>query len=438
MKKRKLILSILAATATLAMASVATGCKLKEWYEQKTCDHSYDGGVETIEPTCTQEGEITFTCEDCGHTYTESEPMLEHAWDDGEVTTSPTCTETGIKTYTCTSEDCTATKTEIMPVAEHTAKTIAAIPATCTTVGYTAWEKCEDCNAVLVPKKEIAALGHTEVADKAVAATCTTAGKTAGSHCGTCGETLTAQKVVQALGHTPVTVAGKSPTCTETGLTSGSECETCGEVFTAQEEIPVVDHTEVIDSAVAATCAETGLTEGKHCSVCNEVLVAQEVVAKTNTHVDENSDSTCEVCGGIDFAFYQDTANYIAESYTAWSALDGEVARLHVATTTADGTVTDNRFTWVTAGNYMFTYNRENDEFDYIVTGFVEMDGFGNLTHNDIQYHAFTVDGEWYVDVYFTNDIKINYLAGFRDAEMTESAYEEYGWGVVNFADDNA
>lgn len=245
MKKTKLILSILAATATLAMASVATGCKVKEWF----CEHSYDDGVVVKEATCAEEGEVLFTCDDCGKEYTESVEVIPHTYDSGAITTEPTCTETGIRTYTCTV--CAHEKTEVVAKAEHTAKTVAAVAATCETVGYTEWSYCADCNAVLVPKKEIAALGHTEVADKAVAATCTTAGKTAGSHCGTCGETLTAQTVVQALGHTPVTVAGKSPTCTETGLTNGSKCETCGEVFTAQTEIAALGHT---DGAVCETC----------------------------------------------------------------------------------------------------------------------------------------------------------------------------------------
>ena len=44
-------------------------------------------------------------------------PACDHVWDEGKVTTEPTCTEAGVKTYTCTK--CSRTKTEELPALGH-------------------------------------------------------------------------------------------------------------------------------------------------------------------------------------------------------------------------------------------------------------------------------------------------------------------------------
>ena len=117
-----------------------------------TCQHVWDNGKVTKEPTETETGVKTFTCTRCGETKTEVIPPLSHKhsytavvtpptctekgytthtcscgdsyvdtytaalghdWDSGTVTKEPTATETGIRTYTCTR--CSATKTETIP-----------------------------------------------------------------------------------------------------------------------------------------------------------------------------------------------------------------------------------------------------------------------------------------------------------------------------------
>ena len=118
----------------------------------KTCQHVWDNGKVTKEPTETENGVKTFTCTRCGETKTEVIPALSHehsydavvtaptctdrgytthtcscgdsyvdtytdalghAWDSGKVTKQPTATETGVRIYTCTR--CGAIKTETIP-----------------------------------------------------------------------------------------------------------------------------------------------------------------------------------------------------------------------------------------------------------------------------------------------------------------------------------
>ncbi|MCD8158140.1 MAG: hypothetical protein LUD77_04380, partial [Clostridiales bacterium] len=188
-----------------------------------TTDHSYDSGVVTKEATCTEDGEIIYTCTVCGSTKTEAIPSTGHSYDSCIVTIEATCTEDGEMTYTCTV--CGDTVTE-------------AIPAT----------------------------GHTEVIDSRVEPTCTETGLTEGSHCSVCGTVITKQEEIPATGHSydegSVTT---EPTCTAEGVMTYT-CTACGDTYT--ESIEAKGHTEEIDEAVEATCTENGLIEGSHCSEC--------------------------------------------------------------------------------------------------------------------------------------------------------------------------
>ena len=63
-------------------------------------DHDFVKTV-TKEPTCTEEGEMTFTCahEGCGETYTQPIPKADHELEETKV--EATCTEYGYTTYSC-------------------------------------------------------------------------------------------------------------------------------------------------------------------------------------------------------------------------------------------------------------------------------------------------------------------------------------------------
>ena len=67
-----------------------------------TCEHIWNDGVVTTNPTCTENGEETFTCTKCKTTKTQPILALGHSWDGGVVTKLATETEPGVCTYTCT------------------------------------------------------------------------------------------------------------------------------------------------------------------------------------------------------------------------------------------------------------------------------------------------------------------------------------------------
>ena len=77
-------------------------------------------------PTCANVGWDEYvTCKRNGcdySTYNESPATGNHTWDNGKITTQPTCTEEGEKTFTCTSCN-TAIKTEKVETNEHKYKT---------------------------------------------------------------------------------------------------------------------------------------------------------------------------------------------------------------------------------------------------------------------------------------------------------------------------
>ena len=110
--------------------------------ESQDAPHNFDDGVVTTEATHTSKGVKTFTCDDCGYSYTEEIPeTTDHEWtdwspngdgthtracrcnanetkdctyDDGVVTEKPTHIEPGTKLFTCTI--CGHTYEEDIPV----------------------------------------------------------------------------------------------------------------------------------------------------------------------------------------------------------------------------------------------------------------------------------------------------------------------------------
>lgn len=81
--------------------------------------HSWDDGVETKAPACTEEGVKTFTCTRCNNTKTESIPALDHDWGEWVVRIPATEEMDGSKTRTC-QRDSNHTETQTIPKLNHT------------------------------------------------------------------------------------------------------------------------------------------------------------------------------------------------------------------------------------------------------------------------------------------------------------------------------
>ena len=238
--------------------------------------------IPAVAPTCTETGLTEGKkCSVCG-TVTVAQTTVDakgHTYNAGEITTAPTCEGAGVKTYTCV--DCGHTYTEAVSAKGHTVVTVPGKAATCTETGLTDGKKCSVCDAVIEAQTTIAKKAHTEVTVPGTAATCTATGLTDGKKCSVCNTVTVAQTTIAALGHTEVTVPGTAATCTATGLTDGKKCSVCNTVTVEQTTIAALGHT--YDNGVVTT-APTYTAEGVKtftCGVCGDTYT--EAVAKLPT-----------------------------------------------------------------------------------------------------------------------------------------------------------
>ncbi|PWL78217.1 MAG: hypothetical protein DBY20_07810 [Coriobacteriia bacterium] len=106
-------------------------------------------GVTGYAPTCTVAGLTDKSyCISCGKVFIEQQeiPALGHDWDEGIVTTEPTCIEDGVMTFTCKRDGCDATKTEAISANGHnTDGMIEHVDATCTADGVVGGTFCTAC-----------------------------------------------------------------------------------------------------------------------------------------------------------------------------------------------------------------------------------------------------------------------------------------------------
>ncbi len=167
-----------------------------------------------IDTTCSAAGsydEVVY-CTVCNteiSRITKTVDVLPHSYDNGVVTTAPTCTEAGVKTFTCSA--CGDTYTENIEKTDHNYTSVVTVP-TCTANGYTTFTcACGDSYTA----NEVPATGHTVVIDNAVAPTCSATGLTEGSHCSVCNDVIVEQTVVETLAHTDDNDDGVCDTCSE-------------------------------------------------------------------------------------------------------------------------------------------------------------------------------------------------------------------------------
>lgn len=290
-----------------------------KWSDSHT--HSWDSGVVTKQPTCTEAGTKTYTCTSCGKTKTteiaatghqhteirnkkeatckaegytgdtyctdcetkvssgQAIPKIDHTWDNGKVTTEATCEHTGVRTYTCSV--CGETKEEETPKTDHTYDdgTVTKKP-TCIETGIKTYT-CTVCQKTKT--EEIPATGHQhiEIRNKKEA-TCTETGYTGDTYCKDCGTKLSSGEVISKKAHDYEVKDRQEPTCTTDGYVL-SVCKVCGDE--KREVLPATGHQHTeIRNKKEATCKEEGYTGDTYCKDCGEKLSDGKTIAKTTEH----------------------------------------------------------------------------------------------------------------------------------------------------------
>ncbi len=162
-------------------------------------------------------------CSDCGTILLEQVTIPAKGHTYVSVVTPPTCTSDGYITYTC--EDCgDSYQSNIVNSLGHTEITLDGKQPTCTSTGLTEGKQCSVCKVVTVAQQSVAALGHTETTLKGKDATCTSDGLTEGKKCSVCGVITKIQVTIKATGHSwlPATVTAPK-TCQICGVTEGDK-----------------------------------------------------------------------------------------------------------------------------------------------------------------------------------------------------------------------
>ena len=248
--------------------------------------------------TCTEEGYSGDTiCADCKTVLTPGEaiPKTDHAWNSGAVTKDPTCTDNGVMTFTCA--DCGETKTEPVDALGHDFSDEWTVDsaAECEKDG-TESRHCSRCDAT-TDERSVPAPGH--VWDSGVitkAATCREEGVKTFT-CTECGAAKTETVGKDANNHTGGTTVKnkKAAACVSAGYTGDTCCKGCGTLLKKGESVPATGHSFGAWTVTkAASCMETG-TEQRVCA--NDAShIETRTIAKT-AHTDGDNDGVCDVCG---------------------------------------------------------------------------------------------------------------------------------------------
>ena len=250
--------------------------------------------------TCITKGK----CTTCKGQYDGGHDLVHHE------AKAATCTEIGWKAYdTCSRSGCNYTTYREIPALKHDFVYHQAKPATCKEIGWDAYKTCSRCDYNTYA--EVPALNHDLVPHEAKAATCTKPGWNAYDTCSRCNYTTYAEQ--PALNHDLKQHAAKAPTCTEKGWNAYETCSRCD--YTTYAEQPALKHDLKQHAAKAPTCTEKGWDAYKTCSRlgCNYTtyqeipalkhdLVHHDAQAPTCTEKGWDAYKTCSRCDYTTYA----------------------------------------------------------------------------------------------------------------------------------------
>ena len=198
--------------------------------------------VNSVMPTCTEDGEQSLICEDCGVSKTEKLDAYGHSFSENYVSAGD------VHTVVCTR--CSYKESEA-----HEWKSAGSVAATCTEDGANNFT-CDTCGAT--KSEKLSATGHS------FSNSFKPNGDVHSKFCSGCDATINAPHTWTKVG------VEKDPTCTEVG-TEIYACVDCG--GSKKVELPVVD--EHIDGDWEIISSPTATVDGLkvlRCERCNKVI----------------------------------------------------------------------------------------------------------------------------------------------------------------------
>ena len=349
--------------------------------------HDWDEGVVSKNATCTEDGELLFTCLQCGDTYTDVIDAHGHDYGTWTVTNYPTCDAAGEEQRICSHDNNHVEKREVEALGHDYGQWTQTIDPDCETAG----EEQRVCSRDENHKetRPVDPTGHTRgetTKENEVAATCTEKGHyDSVVNCTVCDKELSRETIeTNALNHdwgewsvtvdpTCETAGEKERVCKRNGdhketgvvsalnhdygdwtITTEPTCETTGEEqrvckndanHVEKHEISATGHKAgepVKENEVKATCTTKGHYEKVVCcTVCNKELSREQVDVEATGHdyeSDVTKEATCTTAGEKTF-----TCNNCSDAYTeaieALGHVDGKLSIENVveATCTTKG-----------------------------------------------------------------------------------------------------
>ena len=217
-----------------------------------------------------------------------AEGACDHTYNDGVVTKQPTCTETGVKTYTCTK--CGNTYTEDIDKVAHTLTQHAAVEPTCTTAGKTEGKHCSVCNAVITAQTIVPAKGHTYTTSHDDTKKCTVYTCSTCSHSYSVDDPKEEEKVTSSQVSTINTDTAKSDTdktnleTIKSAVTSDNTIEVTTEKKV--EEVPAdkIENDTTKATEVIAIKEKLGVTDNSTSQVVKYIDLSVVVSANVNNN----------------------------------------------------------------------------------------------------------------------------------------------------------
>ncbi len=189
----------------------------------------------TISPKCTNDGYTEYSCT-CGYTYiSDIISAVGHDYSDKII--APTCTDAGYKVHTCKKCDYSYISNHTDPMGHKLSESVT--PPTCTEEGYTLYQ-CDKCD-YSYELKNIEPTGHNYTEEVISTVSCTMAGEI--KYTCICGDTYS--KIVYPDGH-DFSKLIIMPTLSDMGYTEYT-CKNCQESYTADLRF----YSDILENAYA-------------------------------------------------------------------------------------------------------------------------------------------------------------------------------------------